>query len=96
MWKETWLCEIAERIQDLRDEASMNALFTVAKYLDDAMAECRLAREVEFVYLPVMEDLYGAALHLPEIIIFPAERVKILILYRGYKVGNHCPEGDAE
>ena len=96
MWTELWFFEFAERIQDLRDEASMNTFYTAATHLDDVMAECRLIREVEFAYLTVIEDIYRDALHSPEIVIFPAERVKRIIFYQGYKVGNHCPEGDAE
>ena len=77
----------AERILDLRNEASLSHLFLVAEYLDKAFRELLkqvredgLPAEGHFIYNLIMEEMLEQLADRENVCIFPSSRVKSMIL----------------
>jgi hypothetical protein len=91
-----WFATFQERLQDLRDEATLHDLPSIAEHLHEAWLECSIPPEVQLIYSLMMEDMFGDQLQAGALIAFPADKVKRIILTGEHSLDNYAPQSCAK
>lgn len=75
-----WMFDYINKIRALRNEAAEHNMLHIAEILDDAIMLCNNFAAFSRLYDIIMMSLHGDGLKSKNVVLFPPNRIKTLIL----------------